>query len=113
MSKKSKPEPVKPAEPKQRVIDVPKDSSGKRIEAERFCPVCWGRFKGYGTATNSVFMGKRYYKCDKTLPGSEFGPCGFTWSMEWAEIEQARAAFITQMQAIVIEYRPVQVSSTR
>lgn len=94
-------------------IEFPRDSSGRRIEAERFCPICWGRFKGYGTATNSVFMGKRYYKCDKVLPSSEFGPCGFNWSMEWEEITAARDRFIQEMQAVVVQHRPASVNSLR
>jgi len=94
-------------------IEFPRDSSGRRIEAERFCPICWGRFKGYGTAKNSVFMGKRYYKCDKVLPSSEFGPCGFNWAMEWEEITEARARFIREMQAVVVEHQKVSVTSLR
>jgi hypothetical protein len=94
-------------------IEFPRDLSGKRIEAERFCPICWGRFKGYGTAVNSVFMGKRYYKCNKVLPTSEFGPCGFTWSMEWEEILAARERFIREMQAIVVEHQKPNIQSLR
>jgi hypothetical protein len=109
MSKKSKAE----ENVVQNQIEFPKDSSGRRIEAERFCPVCWGRFKGYGTSTTSTFMGKRYYKCDKVLPGSEFGPCGFSWPMEWEEILAARARFIQEMQAVVVQHRPASVNSLR
>lgn len=113
--KKQEADKAKPVEALQEPVqlNVQKDSSGKKIEAERFCPICWGRFKGYGTATNSSFMGKRYYKCDKTIPGSEFGPCGFTWSMEWAEIQAARQQYIAQLQAIIIEHRPVDIQSLR
>jgi hypothetical protein len=117
----SKQRPEKPVEkPVQKIqetpeaaIVFPKDASGKRIEAERFCPICWGRYKGYGTTTNSEYQVKRYYKCDKVLPGSEFGPCGFTWSMEWPEINEARERYIKEMQAVVVSTRPAQVQSFR
>jgi len=111
MNKKQAEKPIEKLQ--QRVIEFPKDLSGKRIEAERFCPVCWNRFKGYGTTTNSEHQVKRYYKCDKVLPGSEFGPCGFTWSMEWPEIDEARERYIKEMQAVVISSRPVQIQSLR
>lgn len=113
MSKKPEKQQAKPKDTAVHAIEFPKDKSGKRIEAERFCPICWGRLRGYGTATNSTFMGKRYYKCDKTLPGSEFQSCGFTWSMEWSEILAARERFITEQQAVLVQHRPVIIDSTR
>lgn len=116
MSKKQQPEkPVqKPIEkPQASQIEYPKDASGKRIEPERFCKICWGRFKGYGTATHSSYQGTRYYRCDKVLPESEFGPCGFTWTMEWPEIVEKRERYIAEMQAVIVGARPVSIESLR
>lgn len=91
----------------------PRDKCNRVIEPERFCPICWGRFRGYGTSDKTSQQGTRYYKCNRTVPGSEFGPCGYSWSLTFDEITAIQKRYTQQLQAELVTYRRVILDGQR
>lgn len=100
----------RPAQPAP--IDVPRNAANQKIEPERFCPICWGARKGYGTTQRTDANGKRYYRCCQCLDANG-SPCGWTWTMTPAQVEDARRRYEQQLSAIVVQHQEVRIDGTR
>jgi len=103
------PDPVADARP---LLPVVRDSSGRKVEPERFCPLCWSANQGYGTTERTMPDGKRYYKCQHTLRTDELAtPCGWTWTMTREQIEEAKRRYEDELRALIVEHRDVKLQT--